>query len=124
MAYFYAGLVISLKVGGFLVLNNLFVYQAIVGVKIQASLKSILYRKALNLSLTSGTNLGNLITLITKDITMVETNLWLLRDFLVFWIQFFTIAYLMYKRMGFPAFIGLGMIGASIPVLGEIYLTS
>lgn len=120
-AYQYAGVVVFLKFGGFLVQNNLHVFETIVGMKIHASLKSLLYRKALKISpcCSSGTNLGNLITLITKDINSVEHNLWLLKDFTVFFITLFTVAYLMYSRMGYPAFIGLGMAFLAIPLQGN-----
>lgn len=119
-AYVYAGIVVFLKVAGFLVWSNLHVFQTIVAMKIHASLKSLLYRKALKLSpcSSSGTNLGNLITLITKDINNIEHNLWLLKDFTVFFLHFFTVAYLMYRRMGNPAFIGLGMMFLAVPLQG------
>lgn len=117
-AYQYAGIVVFLKVAGFLVWSNLHVFQTIVAMKIHASLKSLLYRKALKLSpcSSSGTNLGNLITLITKDINNIEHNLWLLKDFTVFLLQFFTISFLLYRKMGNPAFIGLGMMFMAVPI--------
>lgn len=119
-AYQYAGVVVFLKCGMFLFMNNIMVFQAIVGMKLHASLKSLLYRKALKLSPTStATNLGNLITLITKDIFYVEQNMWLLKDFTVFVIEFITVSYLMYNEMGVPAFIGLGILFISLPLQGE-----
>lgn len=120
-AYQYAGVVVFLKVGGFLIHRNLNVFETIVGMKIHASLKSLLYRKALKMSpcSSSGTNLGNLITLITKDINSVEHNLWLLKDITIFFIQFFTVSYLLYNKMGNPAFVGLGMMFIALPIQGN-----
>lgn len=120
-AYTYAGIVVFLKIAGSLVMNNLHVFQTIVAMKIHASLKSLLYRKALKLSpsSSSGASLGNLITLITKDINNIEHNMWLLKDFSVFFIQFFTVAYLLYNRIGDPAFIGLGMMFLAVPIQGQ-----
>lgn len=92
-----------------------------VNLRIQASLKSLLYRKALKLSpcASTGTNLGNLITLITKDINIIDNNLWLLKDLTTFFIQFSTICYLLYHRMGTPALIGLGMSFLAVPIQGK-----
>lgn len=123
-AYQYAGVVVFLKFGGFLVQSNLSLFETIVGMKIHASLKSLLYRKALKMSpcSPSGTSLGNIITIITKDINSIEHNIWLLKDFTVFFITVFTVAYLMYNRMGYPALIGLGMIFIAIPIQGKYWL--
>lgn len=120
-AYQYAGIVVFLKLGAFLVMSNLRLCETMMGMKIHASLKSLLYRKALKLSssASSETNLGNLITLITKDVNTIEMNLWLFKDVTTFFIQFFTLAYLLYDKMGTPAFIGLTMIFIPVPIQGK-----
>lgn len=87
----------------------------------QTSLKSLLYRKSLKLSSSSssGTNLGNLVTIITKDIRCVEQNLWIVKDFVKFVLQYVTVAYLMWTRIGNAAFVGLGLICAALPLQGK-----
>lgn len=120
-AYMYAGIVVFLKFGAFCIVNNINVFRTIVGIKMHASLKSLIYRKALKLSplSTSGTNLGNLLTLITKDVDIVESNIWIIKDLLVFFLQFLTVAFLLYNRIGPPAFIGLGLLFVSVPIQGK-----
>lgn len=119
-AYYYVALIISLKIVGFIVVSNLNVFQTLLGMKILASLKSLLYRKALNLSpSSSGARLGNLITLITKDIANVEEHLWNFKNITIFVLQFTTIGYLMHKKLGDAAFIGLGIIALAVPIQGK-----
>lgn len=114
-------MVIFLSCGGFIIQSNLDVFQTVVGMKIQASIKSLLFRKALKLSLSApgGTNLGNLITLITKDIATIEYNLWLPKEITVFLIQSITVCYLMFQRIGYSSFIGIGTLFVAVPVQGK-----
>lgn len=120
-AYQYAGVVVFLKIGSFFFYNNLFSYQTKLGLRMRASLKTLLYRKALKLSPSSAgeTNLGNLITLITKDIDSIEDNIWILREVTVFFIQFFTVCYLLYNKVGVTGFIGIAIMFTSLPLQGE-----
>lgn len=98
--------------------QNLHVYQLIFGIKIRASLKSLLYRKTLKLTPSSltETSVGNLVTIITRDINEIEHNLWMAKDFLVFTVQTFTVAYLLWAKIGHCAFIGLGTMFLAIPL--------
>lgn len=106
-------------------MNNIHAWEGILGVRLQAALKSLLYRKALKLSPeAAGTNLGNVVTLITKDINILDQNLWMIRDFLLFFVDFGTVAYLLYNKIGIPAFIGLGLLFIGIPLQGRIVINS
>lgn len=118
--YGYAGILVFLKVFHFWFSGNLRLWETILNVKIQTSLRSLLFRKALKISPAAhDTNLGNMVTLITKDISCLERNLWMVKDFIIFTIEFGTIAYLLYNKIGYPAFIGLGMVFAAVPIQGK-----
>lgn len=115
--YGYAGILVFLKVFHFWITGNLRMWETILGVRIQASLKSLLYRKALKLSPSaSSASLGNMVTLITKDIHNLERYMWMIKDFLIFFLEFGTVAYLLYNKIGNPAFIGLGLVFVAVPV--------
>lgn len=104
-------------------MNNIHAWTGVVGVRVQAALKSLLYRKALRLSPAAvGTNLGNIVTLITKDIQIIDNNLWMLRDFSQFFIDFFTVAYLLYSRIGTPGFIGIGLVCMGVPIQSKLFI--
>lgn len=92
------------------------------GTKIHASLKSLLFRKALKLSpaASSGTSMGNLITLITKDINTIELSLWLLKDLIIFLMQFSTVIFLLYQKLGHSAAVGLGLMFLAVPLQGKL----
>ncbi|KAJ8931650.1 hypothetical protein NQ314_015402 [Rhamnusium bicolor] len=83
-----------------------------------------IYRKALKLSPASfsETNLGNIVTILTKDIHTVEENLWLLMDLVVYILQTLTISYLLFAKMGDACFIGLGLMFVALPI--QTYLSS
>nr|CAI5851682.1 unnamed protein product [Callosobruchus analis] len=123
-AYYCAGIVVFLNFFKSTFWQNIHIYEIILGIKIRASLKSLLYRKSLRLSpaAQSATNLGNIVTLLTKDIYSIENNLWLLMDFNTFIMQSVTISYLLWRRMGNCAFIGLGLMFGTMPI--QIYLST
>lgn len=121
--YGYASILVFLSITHFWIMNNIHTWTGVVGVRVQAALKSLLYRKALRLSPAAvGTNLGNIVTLITKDIQIIDNNLWMLRDFSQFFIDFFTVAYLLYNRIGSPGFIGIGLICIGIPIQSKLFI--
>ena len=117
-AYYCAGLVAFFTVFSFMFQQNLFMYEFTIGIQIRASLKSLLYRKALRLSPASfsETNLGNIVTILTKDIHTIEDNLWLVMDLVIYIIQTLTIAYLLWAKMGDACFIGLGLMAVALPI--------
>lgn len=120
-AYYCAGIVVFLKVFQILFWQNIRVYEVLVGAKIRTSLQCLLYRKALRLSpaALAETNLGNIVTLLTKDIFSIEHNLWLIMDFITFTIQSFTVSYLLWRKMGNCAFIALGIMFGALPIQGK-----
>lgn len=119
--YQYAGVLAFVIFFDFVLLANLNVWEKLVGIRIQVALRSFLYRKFLKLCPTeSGFSIGNIITLITKDIKILEDNIWTFRDFVLFFIKFGTASYLLYGKIGSPAFIGLAFVVSAVSLQGEI----
>ncbi|KAJ8931651.1 hypothetical protein NQ314_015403 [Rhamnusium bicolor] len=77
-----------------------------------------IYRKILRLSpgAFSDTNLGNIVTILTNDINVIEDNVWILLEFVIAFVQTCTISYLLWVKMGNSAFIGIGLLFLTIPV--------
>lgn len=122
-AYGYAAILIFLQVGHTWLLNNVAAAEAILGVRIHAALKSLLYRKALRMSrMASGKNVGHIVTLVTKDIFCVEKNMWMARDLLKFIIDIATTSYLLYHKIGNTAFIGVGLVFIGVPLQSELQI--
>lgn len=102
-----------------MVTGNLRAWETILGVRIEAALKSLLYRKSLKLSsAASEASLGNIVTLITKDIHILERNMWLVKEFVLFIIQFGTAASLLYIKIGKFTFVGLGLFVVAVIIQG------
>lgn len=121
--YGYAAILIGLQIFNSFITSNLGVWQDIIGIKLQASLKSLLYRKALKLSLTGpGAHLGNIITLITKDIVVIVSKMWIVRDLLQFLFDLGTTAILLYGQMGSRGFIGMAFMFVTVPIQGKYVL--
>lgn len=123
-AYYCASIVIFLNVFSFLFNHNIFIYEYILALDIQTSLKSLMYRKSLKLSPSafSETNLGNIVTILTKDIKSVEENMWLVIDLIMYIIQFLTSCYLLWAKLGNSAFIGIGLLLVALPLQSKLKL--
>lgn len=82
------------------------------------SIKSMLYRKALRMSRHSAseTNIGNMVTLITKDIYCIEVNPWVYLDLVVLIVQTITGLYLLWAKIGDAAYLGIGLLLISLPL--------
>lgn len=120
-AYYCAATVIFLNVFGVFFSHNILVYEFTLALNIQASLKSLIYRKSLKLSPNSfsDTNLGNIVTILTKDIKAVEENMWLAIDLIIYTIQFLTSCFLLWAKLGNSAFIGIGLLLVALPIQGK-----
>lgn len=117
--YKYAAILVFVQVFNFCVTGNLKGWVGIIGVRMQAALRCLLYRKALRTPSSCGFNIGNVVTLITKDISVLEQNMWIIKDFILVFIEFGTMIYLLYNCMGNTAFVGIGIILFTIAVQGK-----
>lgn len=117
--YGYASILIFVKVAHFLVSGNLKAWEDILGIRIQATLNSFLYRKSLKISsATSETKFGNIVTLITKDIHILEKDMWIIKECAIFFIELGTAASLLYIRIGEMCFVGLGLFVVAVIIQG------
>lgn len=67
--------------------------------------------------------LGNIITVMTKDVTVFEKTVILLSDMWIEVVRTFLICYLIYMKMGPPGLVGVGTLVLVLPVQGKsLYL--
>ncbi|XP_066261397.1 probable multidrug resistance-associated protein lethal(2)03659 [Euwallacea similis] len=111
-AYFYAGTVIGLFIFHCFWAHNYRMLQCKLEIQIKASLTSLIYRKVLKLKPGEifETNMGNIVTILTKDIKLMVHNIWTLSNMIIGIIQIFIIFYLLYAKLGPPSAIAIGML--------------
>lgn len=111
----------AIKCGGIFILinfthyiywKNIRIYENYLTIEISASLKALLYYKLLRMSKMSlsNTGVGNIVTLITKDISFIDFNFVVIMDTTVWVLQTFTSAYLLWAKLGHSAFLGIGIL--------------
>ncbi|KAL1491217.1 hypothetical protein ABEB36_011848 [Hypothenemus hampei] len=85
-------------------------FQCKLELQIKASLTSLIYRKVLKLrpGEISETNMGNIVTILTKDVKLIVHNIWTLSEMIIGIVQTVVIFYLLYARMGVPSTIAMG----------------
>lgn len=86
-------------------------------IELSTSLKSLLYYKVLRISKLSlsSTGVGNIVTIITKDISCIEFNLFVIMDTIVWIVQVITSSYLLWAKIGHSAFVGIGILLGILP---------
>ncbi|CAG9861577.1 unnamed protein product [Phyllotreta striolata] len=117
-ALYYAGVLISLKVIENLYSPNYHLYLYQLSLQIRASFSSLIYRKSLKLSPKSleKTSVGNIVTIISKDVSMFEGAIHLFNNLWIGVIQIFYICYLIYARVGASSTLGVLILASSIPI--------
>ncbi|XP_066158997.1 probable multidrug resistance-associated protein lethal(2)03659 [Euwallacea fornicatus] len=111
-SYFYGGMLITLAIFHCFWAHNLYMVQCKLEIQIKASLTSLIYRKVLKLrpGEISETSMGNIVTILTKDIKLVVHNIWTLSEMIIGVLQTITVFYLLYAKMGPPSTIAMGML--------------
>nr|XP_023028689.1 multidrug resistance-associated protein 4-like [Leptinotarsa decemlineata] len=117
-AYFYAVMMISLKLCQRLYLHNYILCVQQLGVEIKTSFTSLLYRKSLKLtsSTLSQTTVGNIVTLITKDVQTFKESVWIISDVSSGLVQISLISYLIFAKVGITSLFGIGILIAALPI--------
>lgn len=65
------------------------------------------------------TNVGNIVTIITKDIYCIEYNPWVYVDMTVLVVQTGTGLYLLWMKIGNTAYLGIGLLMIVLPLQGR-----
>ncbi|CAG9862959.1 unnamed protein product [Phyllotreta striolata] len=117
-ALYFATLLIAVKAFHTIYFQNYVVLLNELALKIRVSFCSVIYRKALRLSpmALAGTSLGNIVTVITKDVTQFEHSLTTFNDIWITIIQTIVLCYLIYRRIGFASIVGVSILLGLIPV--------
>lgn len=123
-AYYYAALVLLLHLFYTVYVHNYVIWVQQLGVEIKTSFSSLLYRKALKLtpSAVSEITLGNIVTLITKDVYAFQQAIWIVNEGWIAIVQTMIICYLLYAKIGVVAFIGIGVVMSVIPLQGNFVI--
>lgn len=118
MAYCYAAFVLFLNTTKGVFNHNLILFVQRIAIEIKTSFSSLVYRKALKLtpSALSEISLGNVVTIITKDVHSFEQSIWMINEFWVGVIQSCLLCYLLYSRIGPISFIGVAILLSIMPV--------
>ncbi|XP_072380947.1 ATP-binding cassette subfamily C member 4-like [Diabrotica undecimpunctata] len=117
-AVYAAALMLGLEAFHNLYYQNYFIYITELAIQIRISMCSLIYRKALRLSPKAfeNTSLGNIVTIITKDIQQFEQSIWMFNDVWISIIQTIVICILIYLHTGSACIVGVFMLLALIPV--------
>ncbi|KAJ8929233.1 hypothetical protein NQ314_018112 [Rhamnusium bicolor] len=121
-AYKYAAIVIGLNMLSTLYNHNYMQYIIEFGIDVRTSFAALIYRKALKLkpSAFSDITMGNIVTLITKDVGAFEGALTFLNDMWIGLIQTIIISYIIYTRIGLSVLAGIGFFILIIPL--QVYV--
>lgn len=92
-----------------------------VGIKVRTAVTTLVYRKTLKLgpSALSEVTMGKIVTLITRDVYSFENALIFINDIWISGIQISLISYLIFEKIGWSVFAGVGFYLATIPLQGK-----
>lgn len=118
MAYYNASLVLLIYIVSAVYRHNYFLYIEQLAVEIKTSFSSLIYRKALRLSplALSEISLGNIVTIITKDVQTFEKAIWIFNESVVTFVQTAVLSYLLYLRIGVVSLVGVGVLLSIMPI--------
>ncbi|VEN55199.1 unnamed protein product [Callosobruchus maculatus] len=117
-AYYYAAMILCLNLVHCVYIHNYIIWVQQLGIEIKTAFSSLLYRKSLRLtpSAISDISLGNIVTLITKDVYSFQQAIWMINDTWIGVLQTCVICYILYSKIGAISFIGIGFLLAVMPV--------
>ncbi|CAG9854959.1 unnamed protein product [Phyllotreta striolata] len=98
--------------------HNYDLFLNLIGIEVRTSLCSFLFRKVLKLSpaAVSQANLGNVVTLITKDVQQIKRTIFIFNDSWVFTLTVCTTCFLLYLKIGAVSLIASGVFICAIPL--------
>ncbi|KAJ8918452.1 hypothetical protein NQ315_008149 [Exocentrus adspersus] len=120
--YKYAALVIGLNILSTMYNHNYMQYIVEFGVGVRTSFSALIYRKVLKLKPSAFTDItmGNIVTLITKDVGAFEGAFTFLNDIWIGMVQTVLITYIIYSRIGWSVLAGVGIFVLIIPL--QVYI--
>ncbi|XP_074030609.1 ATP-binding cassette subfamily C member 4 [Leptinotarsa decemlineata] len=123
-ALFYAGIMLGLKLLHTFYKNNYVIFLSQMALQMRTAFSSVIYRKVLRLSpkALENTGLGNVVNVITKDVSQFGGAVWLFNDLWTAVIQMNFVSYLIYKKIGISSFVGISILLSLIPL--QIYIAS
>ncbi|XP_060522347.1 ATP-binding cassette sub-family C member 4-like [Cylas formicarius] len=122
-AVYYATIMIGLKFFHAFYTQNYIIYIQQLSIQIRTCFCSLVYRKALKLTPSAmiDISLGNIITVITKDVLVFENSIMLINDMWVETIKVVVVSYLIYNKIGVSGLVGIGVLFLVIPA--QVYVT-
>ncbi|KAJ8954540.1 hypothetical protein NQ318_000774 [Aromia moschata] len=120
--YKYAALVVGLNMLSTIYNHNYMQCVIEFGIGVRTAFSALIYRKVLKLhpSAFSGITMGNIVTLITKDVGAFENAFTFINDMWIGLIQTVIIAYIMYTRVGLSVLAAIGFFLVIIPL--QVYV--
>ncbi|XP_060523188.1 probable multidrug resistance-associated protein lethal(2)03659 [Cylas formicarius] len=121
-ALYYAGLLIGVKLLNIFSFQNYIIFLQQLAIQIRTCLCSMVYRKALRLTpaAMNEISLGNIITVITKDVLVFEQAIFMVNDVWFEFTRITLVSYLIYNKMGASSFVGVGILLMVIPI--QVYI--
>lgn len=123
-AHFHAYVIMGLITLSCFYSHNYIIWVEQFAIEIRTAFSSLLYRKALKLtpSALSQISLGNIVTLITKDVYSFQTSIFTINDTWNGVVQTVIICYILHTQIGPVTFIGIGILLSAIPLQGKKFL--
>ncbi|KAJ8951571.1 hypothetical protein NQ318_020448 [Aromia moschata] len=117
-AVYYAGIMLGLKLFHCFYHQNYLIYFQQLSIQIRTALCSLIYRKTLKLTPSAlvDISLGNIITIITKDVIQFETSISFFNDMWISTIQIFVVCYLLYAKVGLSSTVGIVILMSVTPL--------
>ncbi|KAJ8948317.1 hypothetical protein NQ317_013654, partial [Molorchus minor] len=117
-AMYYTGVMLGLKLLHCFYLQNYVIFVQLLAIQIRTALCSLIYRKALKMtpSALQDISLGNIITIMTKDVSQFETAIWLFNDMWISSIEGLVVCYLLYAKVGVASLAGIGVLISVAPL--------
>ncbi|RZC43262.1 ABC tran domain containing protein [Asbolus verrucosus] len=119
-AYFYAAILIGLKLSNSIVTHNYYLLLAGLGIKISTALCTLVYKRILKMKQFHFQNIGQVVTVITKDVNVVKKFINYGNDTWIGITQAVVLSFVLYRKIGLAALIGMTFLWLSL--LLQIYI--
>lgn len=121
-AHFYALCVMFFTLFKCFYMHNYILWVVQFGIEMKTAFSSLLYRKALRLSSAAldEISIGNIVTLMTKDVYAFQQSIFALNDIWNGILQSIIICYILYYKIGAATFIGIGILLSAIPIQSKL----